>query len=82
LRDTLKTRPKATTFVPGEAMAKDASAALLSMPDYDKLRNAEFGELIGTRLGIEIVYKSFYGEKFTLTWHRSKRAAHDKQVRE
>jgi hypothetical protein len=71
LRSKLKTRPSASTFVPGEAIAKDASVALLSLPNYDREKNAEFAELIRARLRIEIDYESFYGgEHFRSTWPR------------
>ena len=72
LRATLKTRPSASTFVLGEAIGKDTSVALLSLPNYDREKNAEFADLISSRLRIEIDYESFYGgEHFRSSWPRS-----------
>lgn len=72
LRAKLETRPSASTFVLGEAIGKDASVALLSLPDYDREKNAEFADLISSRLRIEIDYESFYGgEHFRSSWPRS-----------
>lgn len=71
LRATLKTRPGASTFVPGEAIAKDATVILLGLSNYDKEKDVEFADLIRRRLKIEIVYKSLYGgKKFTANWPR------------
>ena len=71
LRARLETRPSATTFVPGEAIGKDASVALLSLPNYDRESNSEFADLILSRLRIEIDYESFYGgENFRSSWPR------------
>ena len=72
LRATLKTRPSASTFVLGRSDAgKDASVALLSLPNYDREKNAEFADLISSRLRIEIDYESFYGgEHFRSSWPR------------
>ncbi|WP_345380126.1 hypothetical protein [Pseudonocardia yuanmonensis] len=61
LRAQLETRPHATTFVPGEACPRESSHALLSLPGYDKKKNAEFTNLLEHRLRIEIVYESLYG---------------------
>jgi hypothetical protein len=53
LRAKLETRPSASTFVLGEAIGKDANVALLSLPNYDRETNAEFVDLISSRLSIE-----------------------------
>jgi hypothetical protein len=72
LRARLHIRPSASTSVAGEAIAKDASHALLTLPDYDRERNAEFEEPISNRLRVEIVYESLYGgEKFEASWPRT-----------
>ena len=72
LRAKLETRPSASTFVLGEAIGKDANVALLSLPNYDRETNAEFVDLISSRLRIEIEYESFYGgEHFRSSWPRS-----------
>jgi hypothetical protein len=76
LRAKLKARPSASTFLPGEAIGKDVSVTLLSLPNYDREKNPEFAELIRSRLKIEIVYDSFYGgEHFRSSWPRSFAAA-------
>jgi hypothetical protein len=68
LRAKLQIRPSASTFASGEAIPKDASISLLSLPNYDGQKKAEFTELISSRLRIEIVYESLYGEQFRTSW--------------
>lgn len=72
LRDRLDIRPSAATFVSGEAIGKDATVALLSLPNYDRVKNSEFADLITSRLRLEIVYESLYGgENFRVEWPKS-----------
>jgi hypothetical protein len=62
-------RPSASTFADGAFLARDFSDYLLSLEDFDKVKDQEFATLIDQRLRIELVYDSLYGgEAFTVSW--------------
>jgi hypothetical protein len=68
-------RPSARTFKDDSFLARDLDSPLLSLDDFDKVRDHEFQALINDRLRIELVYDSLYGgEGFKASWTGLKRS--------
>ena len=64
VRDTLKQRPRASTFRSGAFLPTDYDDFLLKMPEYDRQKNnGELVRLIDDRLKIKFVYQSLYGDR-------------------
>jgi len=68
LRELGQERPSAVTFGPGYVLASDYDEFLLSVPSFDKTKDAALARLVNNRLRLVLVYESLYKVSTSAEW--------------